>query len=141
MLPLLGRLLAAVALPHPVHASAAELVHRPALGMVELTIRVFADDFPFQDPVAAGRYLAARFRLIDRGGRDVALILTSRRTEGPMLVFTLRGGLAGGLAGTRIWHGILAERFPDQVNVVRLRGSPRAGTLVFTARDGPKAIP
>jgi hypothetical protein len=58
-----------------------------------------------------------------------------------VLVLTLSAPAPAGLSGARIWHGVLAERFGDQVNIVQARYGGRSATLLFTAGDGPKPLP
>jgi hypothetical protein len=40
-----------------------------------------------------------------------------------------------------VWHGVLAEKFSDQVNLVRVQRGDRSASLLFIAGDGPKPLP
>ena len=123
---------------HPIHSSSASLTLNESAGGVVIVVRVFADDFPAGEPAA---YLRERFRLIERDGRPIPLRLVERRREGAVLILKLRGELAGALSGARIWHGVLAERFPDQVDLVQAHYGRRSVSLLFSAGDGLKPLP
>jgi len=126
---------------HPIHSSSAVITQGPGM-TASIVLRVFGDDFPpGRDSAAVTRYLASRFRLLDREGRSVPLRLERIRADGMVLLLELGAALPEGLAGARVWHGVLAERFDDQVNIVQARYAGRAVTLLFTAGDGPKPFP
>lgn len=111
-------------------------------GRVSAVVRVFADDFPPGSEAArAQAYLADRFRIIDATGSVVPLRLEGIVTDGMALVITLSAPAPRGLAGARIWHGVLTERFADQVNLVRVSRGGHSGSLLFTAADGFKSLP
>ena len=58
-----------------------------------------------------------------------------------MLLLRLRGEAPAGLAGARVRHSVLCERFDDQVNIVRATYAGRSASLLFTRGDGAKALP
>lgn len=127
---------------HPLHSSAAQVELPPAGGPAEVTVRVFAEDFPpGQDSTAAARYLTSRFRIVDRNRQAVPLTLRSMRREGVLLILSVTMTLPAGWSGGSIWHGVLAERFDDQVNLVQVRRGTRNTTLLFSRGDGPKPLP
>jgi Domain of unknown function (DUF6702) len=127
---------------HPIHSSAASLTLRPDGRSAAVVVRVFADDFPpGREPGSIDRYLAARFRLSDAAGNPLGLKLDAVNREGPVLLLRLTAELPHGLAGVRVWHGVLAERFTDQVNIVQAHYAGRTVSLLFTASDGPKPLP
>jgi hypothetical protein len=135
-------LLALIGVAHPIHSSSAAITQAPGAATASIVLRVFGDDFPpGRDPGAIARYLAARFRLLDRQGRSVPLRLDGTRFDGTVLLLELSASMPEGLAGARVWHGVLAERFEDQVNIVQARYAGRAVSLLFTAGDGPKPFP
>src|SRR4026209_2469808 len=111
----------------PIPSSSA-LVWLPAgTGRASIVLRVFADDFPpGQAAAPVERYLAERFHLIDARGARVPIQLQGSSPGGAVLVLTLSASIAGTSSGARIWHGVLAERFPDQVNLVRVLRDGRA---------------
>ncbi len=127
---------------HPIHSSAASLTLAPDGHTVALVLRVFAEDFPpGRAPDGIARYLADRFRLVDVTGQTLRLTLEAVQLEGLVLQLRLRADVSRGLHGARIWHGVLAERFSDQVNIVQAHYAGRSVSLLFTASDGPKALP
>lgn len=127
---------------HPIHASSAVITVHPGAAVAEIVLRAFADDFPPGiRPAQITRYLADRFRITDRAGRRVHLRVESARVDGPTIVTVLTGAVPAGLAGARIWHGVLAERFPDQVNIVRAHYGGRVASLLFTVSDSAKSLP
>ena len=140
---------------HPLHSSVAQLTWDPATRVVQVTLRVFLDDFASvvtRGVAATGgavvvppdsamqRYVGARFTLADRGGRAVALRWCGARREGEVLLLCLRGAAPTSPAGGRVRHALLTEVFADQVNVVQARYDGRRETLLFTPGDGAKAL-
>jgi hypothetical protein len=127
---------------HPIHSSTAELRLPAGAGPAEIVLRVFVEDFPpGQAAAAAGRYLAERFHLLDGRGTPVPLRLSGMTLDGAVLVLTLSTDSKQAWTGGRVWHGVLAERFSDQVNLVRIHRNGRSTTIVFSAGDGPKPLP
>jgi hypothetical protein len=125
---------------HPLHASSATIVITPGSARGTVSIRVFADDFPpGRDSVRIVRYLRERFSLMqDR--KPITLTYEGHRLEGDTQ--TLELSLAGPThcSNLEVWHGLLADRFPDQVNLVRVRCGGRMGHLIFSAGEGPKRL-
>lgn len=135
-------LLALLSMWHPIHSSSATIAVHPGSHTATIVLRAFADDFPpgTRGP-AVEKYLAARFRILDRAGNPVPLRVDSVRTEGLVIVTSLSIAAPGGLSGYRIWHGVLSERFSDQVNIVQARYGGRSVSLLFTASDSAKQLP
>jgi len=132
----------ALATRHPIHSSAAVITLSPGCVMASIVLRAFADDFPpGTSPGAIERYLAGRFRLTDQEGKPVPLRVDSVRVDGLVVVTTLTASTPRGLSGYRIWHGVLSERFTDQVNVLQARYGGRSVSLLFTASDSAKPLP
>lgn len=135
-------LLTMVVARHPIHSSSASIATAPGAPTAAIVLRAFADDFPpGTNPAAIEKYLAQRFQITDRDGKPVALRLVSVRTEGLVIIASLTASMPRGLAGSRIWHGVLSERFSDQVNIVQARYSGRSVSLLFTASDSAKPLP
>ena len=135
-------LLALLCARHPIHTRTAAIALRPGSDTAEVILRAFADDFPpGTSRPAIDAYLAARFRIITPDGRPIPLRIESVRVEGLAVVTALTGFAPHGLSGHRIWHGVLSERFPDQVNLVQARYGGRSVTLLFTASDSAKPLP
>jgi hypothetical protein len=126
------------------HTSVTELTHEPATRTVAVTVRVFADDFTAAAGTgdsAAVAYLRSRLTLADRAGRLIALRWERIEIAGDALVLRLRADAPRGLAGVRVRHTLLCERFNDQVNIVRATYGGRSATLFFTRGDEAKALP
>jgi uncharacterized protein DUF6702 len=132
----------AVASRHPIHSSAAVITLSPGSAIASIVLRAFADDFPpGTSPGAIERYLAGRFQLTDQEGKPVPLQVDSVRVDGLVVVTTLTASTPRGLSGYRIWHGVLSERFTDQVNMLQARYGGRSVSLLFTASDSAKPLP
>lgn len=141
-MPLMLTLLTMFGLAHPIHSSAAVLEMDATGRVAHLRLRVFADDFPpGEDRQAITVYLRTRFTLTDRTGAEAQFTLHRVRTDGPVLVLELTAQTPRGVAGARVWHGVLAERFADQVNIVQARYAGRSALLLFTASDRAKSLP
>lgn len=134
--------LAAAASSHPIHSSSAEIVQAAGSELASIRLRAFADDFPpgVRADLAAP-YLREHFRILARDGRVVSLTVDSLRVDGPVVLVSLSGRIPGGLPGTRVWHGVLTERFADQVNIVVLRYGDRSLRLLFVPGDSAKPVP
>lgn len=140
--PMSALLLALLLLRHPIHSSSAVLTVEPGSGTASVTLRVFADDFPpGSDSAAAVRYLASRFLILDRQGRQLPLTVDQVRQDGVVLLLMLSVPAPGDLAGGRIWHGVLAEKYADQVNLVQVHRGSASGTLLFSPHAGAKPLP
>jgi hypothetical protein len=129
---------------HPMHTSVTELTYAPSARSVSLTIRVFADDFIAAaggGDSAAAAYLRPRVTLTDGEGRAIVLRWERREPAGDALLIRLRGDAPTGLAGARLRHTLLCERFADQVNIVQARYGGRSASLLFTPGDAAKQLP
>ncbi|MGH7629408.1 MAG: DUF6702 family protein [Gemmatimonadales bacterium] len=129
---------------HPMHTSVTELAHEPASRTVAVTVRVFADDFTAAAGAgdsAAAAYLRPRLTLTDRAGRPIALRWERLEPAGAALLLRLRGDAPAGLAGVRVTHTLLCDRFDDQINIVRATYAGRGASLLFTRGDPPKTLP
>ena len=152
-----GLLLAVAPRPahaHPLHTTLAELSYDPATRVLQVSLRVFTDDFT--DAVArhAGvrpvgalppdsamfRYVAARFAVAAPGAGPMALRWCGVRRSGEVLLLCLRATGVPALAGARVRSALLNERFTDQVNLVQASDGGRRQMLLFTSRDGVKVL-
>jgi uncharacterized protein DUF6702 len=148
-MPWLAIVLGGLAAPwgHPMHTSAAEI--REVSGRVVVTIRVFPDDLNTAVPGAsAGRadsalagYVQRTFQIADRDGRAVPLQWEGLDRAGDVLEIRLESGADVALSGTAVRHGLLLDRFPDQVNVVRATYGTHTATLLFMQGDEAKRLP
>ena len=135
-------LIALLGARHPIHSSSALMSFPAGTGRATIVLRVFADDFPpGQSRAPVERYLAERFRLLDQRGTVVPLTLEGLATDGVVMVLTLSAPAPDGLSGGRVWHGVLAEKYPDEVNIVRVRRGGATTSLLFIDGDGAKPLP
>jgi hypothetical protein len=139
---------------HPLHTTMMDLSYDPASRALKVIIRVFADDFSaavvpsvprraeivIPSDTAILRYVTGRVGVTGPGGR-VSMRWCGLRREGKVLFLCLRGTVPGTLAGASLSNGLLTEMFADQVNVVQVSYDGRRHTLLFTPRDGAKALP
>jgi hypothetical protein len=132
---------------HPMHTSAAEV--REISGRVIVQIRIFPDDLgavvpgaaePGADSAVAG-YVQRTFVIAGRDGHPVPLRWGGMERVGDVLQLHLESASGASLSGAAIRHGLLLERFPDQVNVVRATYAGQAVTLLFLPGDAAKHLP
>jgi hypothetical protein len=79
--------------------------------------------------------------LVDRSGRPAALQWSGAESSGDTIILTLTSQLPGGMQQAKVFAGVMWERFPDQVNIVRASYSGRTVTLLFTRGDSAKTFP
>lgn len=134
--------LLAITARHPIHSSSAVISMHPETMTAGIVLRAVADDFPpGASPAAIESYLKRRFQLTDPEGKLVPLRIDSVRVDGLVVVTALTASAPRGLSRFRVWHGVLAERFTDQVNLVQARYNGRSVSLLFTASDSAKPLP
>lgn len=135
---------------HPIHTTATEVVQEADGRTVRIEVRLFPDDLAaaigagWETPAADSlmrAYVASHLTLSDRGGEPLSLQWTAADRLGDVVRAHLRATVPGGLAGARIRNGLLCDRFPDQVNVVRATYDGRSATLLFTPGDPAKPLP
>ena len=150
----------APALAHPIHTSTAEADYNRATKQLEVSLRVFADDFEAALSDLAGQkislektpraeldalaraYLIEYFTVKTREG-----ILASQRLIGRdlkdaanelWLYFEI--ALPTGLDGARIDYTVLRTRFADQLNSLLIRDGSRHQTLVFLPKQPEQTV-
>jgi len=135
---------------HPLHSALAEIEYQAESGSVLIRVRAFRDDLAAatsgsSDSLPAdsvlSRYVRERLTLSDSKDQQLSLRWQGAHQEGDMVQLELRADLGGGLRRARIHAGLLCERFPDQVNIVRASYDGRTVTLLFTAGDSVKVLP
>ncbi len=135
---------------HPLHSALAEIEYHAESGSVLIRVRAFRDDLAAatsgsSDSLPAdsvlSRYVRERLTLSDSKDQQLSLRWQGAHQEGDMVQLELRADLGGGLRHARIRAGLLCERFPDQVNIVRASYDGRTVTLLFTAGDSAKSLP
>jgi len=142
---------------HPLHTSLAELQYDPRSGAVQLSLRVFVDDFTrvsiaFQQkqnaarPVSAGPaqspligYAISSFVLTDVRSHRVALTSCGGKRVGDLMWLCFRGQVTGGGA-LRVLSQVLFDTFKDQINIVQATVGGRKSNLLFTPGETAKPI-
>ena len=131
---------------HPLHTTLTQLTYNAAGGIVEVTVRAFADDFRAavgSDASDSGAYayLGKALTLTDRGGRALALSGCGMHRTQDLLWFCLRTRAAGGLAGVRVQARMLLDLYADQINIVQASYEGRRVSLLFSRGDPAKPLP
>lgn len=151
--------LLALALPladaraHPIHMTMTE-VRQTGRGNIELTVKVFTDDFS----TAAARHSRSHLdsgKVIDRG-RGFTYLLSRVRlgnasaafaltpcgvtVTAETLLFCLRATVTGDTKSLRVSNTLMTELFGDQVNVVQSVQGKRRSSRIFVRGDGWKTI-
>jgi hypothetical protein len=143
-----------VGFAHPLHTTLTQLSYDAAARVMTVSVRVFADDFG--DAVmgrrrtdgrvaptdsAALRYVTGRLALRRADGAPIALQWCGMRRDGETLLLRFRAVGQPSPAGVRIRNALLAEMFPDQVNIVQASYGGARRTLLFTPRDSMRVLP
>lgn len=140
---------------HPLHTTLAELSYDAGTRVLNVSLRVFTDDFSaavtrgtgarpvgaLPPDAAMYRYVTERFAIAAPGGRPVALRWCGVRRSGDVLLLCLRATAVPALAGARVRSALLNESFADQVNLVQATYDGRRQMLLFTPRTGVKPLP
>lgn len=142
------------AFAHPLHTTLTRLSYDASARVLNVSVRVFADDFSaavmpgaragslvIPPDSAMMRYVSGRFALQAPGGRPIPLRWCGMRRLGEALVLCLRATAQASPAGARMRNALLSELFDDQVNIVQASYDGARRTLLFTPRDGMKALP
>jgi hypothetical protein len=137
---------------HPLHTSLAEVRYDASAFAVQVSLRVFADDFADavrasqrlapSTPVAEAQtmaYIARTFVLLSGDGKRLSLTWCGVRREGDLSWLCLRARTPN-VKDLRLTNRVLVERFADQVNIVQVEDGGRRTSYLFTARDGARAL-
>lgn len=149
LLVLMALLAPARIMTHPMHTAVAEISCVAGCGTAAIRIRVFADDLvgalgqdrKMPADSAISRYVRGSFALADRAGHPLPLQWVGVEHEGDVVVLHLRVTTGVGLAKGKVLSAILAERFEDQVNIVRASYDGSTTTLLFLRGDFAKPLP
>lgn len=143
---------------HPLHTSLAELTYDARTGAVQVSLRVFVDDFTraaiaFQQKQSAARpvsatpaqsplvgYSLASFVLTDSRGQRVSFMSCGGKRVGDLMWLCFRGQAAPG-GRLRVLSQVLFDNFKDQINIVQASSGDRHANLLFTPGEAAKVIP
>jgi uncharacterized protein DUF6702 len=138
---------------HPLHTSLAEIEYHADRGVLEVSVRLFADDLcaaiggscegaagvPRDSMLSS--YARGSFALQDGRGVPLRLRWLGAERTGGMIILQLESDVPrGDYRGVRVLHAMLWERFSDEVNLVQVRHDRRTDTLLFTRGDPPKLL-
>lgn len=134
---------------HPLHTSFAQLTFDDRSKTVEVSLKVFVDDFSSAaETWAHGKalksnansgYAAASFTLRESNGKSIVFQSCGEKRVGDLMWICLRGKVA--TRPSSVISRIMFERFDDQVNIVQTNYSGRKANLLFTSDDKEKNIP
>jgi hypothetical protein len=145
--------LPSIAVAHPLHTSLAQMTVDSRTGIVDVSLRVFVDDFTAATqqwmrrnssrpgatlPIA---YARASFIVRESTGRVLILRSCGEKRVGDLMWICLRGRLSPNATASAVLSRLLVEKFDDQVNIVQASYSGRRANLLFTAGDGEKQLP
>lgn len=134
---------------HPLHTSFAQVTFDTRAKTVEVSLRVFIDDYTSaaeswarakggrSDAVAG--YATASFTLRESTGKAVAFQSCGEKRVGDLMWICLKGSTSG--KPSRVISRIMFERFDDQVNIVQTSYDGHKSNLLFTSDDKEKQIP
>jgi hypothetical protein len=153
VLLLMGQGPARVPAAHPLHTSLAEIEYQADRRVLEVSVRLFADDLCAaigglcEGPAGIPRdstlssYARGSFALEDGQGVPLRLRWLGAVRTGGMVILQLESDVPrGDYRGVRVLHAMLWERFSDEVNLVQVRHDRGMETLLFTRGDPPKAV-
>lgn len=134
---------------HPMHTSVTEISYDAASRTAVIRIRVFADDLAAAVSSDSGspadsaisRLVRASFTLADRSGRSLPIQWVGAERLGDVVLLRLRAKAPEGLVRAMVLNALFADRFADQVNIVRASYEGHAATLLFTRGAPAKALP
>jgi hypothetical protein len=147
-----GALLAAATAWHPLHTSVVALVQPTGGPAVEVTVRLFSDDFaratghPPDRPASITEpemvaYVRAHLEMVGSDRAVAPLVFMSRRIDGATTELHFTTKVTGGLAGVCLQSHLLTEVYSDQLNLVRATFGGRTETVLFLRTDPPKTLP
>ena len=131
---------------HPMHTTLTQLSYRDADRTIQVSVRVFADDFRAAirrdvTDTAAFDYLRSALSLADRTGRPLVLTSCGLRRTGDVLWLCVSAPAPEGLSGLRVHVRLLLELYADQINIVQASYGGRRASMLFSRGDAPRKLP
>lgn len=142
------------AFAHPIHMSYTEVRYSPATSSIEISIRVYANDFSAAaarrarvslraDSTIDGRnaldYMRQNFQITDASGKALNPVSCGVVRAQDMLKFCFRLPSRRD-AALRVRNTVMTELFSDQVNVIQSVGSKGRTSRLFVRGDGWKEL-
>ncbi|HEV2669883.1 MAG TPA: DUF6702 family protein [Gemmatimonadales bacterium] len=136
----------ALLVAHPLHTTLTQLAYSDRDGTVEVSVRVFADDFRAAvghdvTDTTAFAYLQSTFALTDRRGRPLAVTWCGLRRTGDVLWLCLHAAARDGMRGLGVHARLLFELYADQINIVQASYGGRRSSFLFSRGDPPRQLP
>ncbi|MEO5589125.1 MAG: DUF6702 family protein [Gemmatimonadaceae bacterium] len=141
-----------VASAHPLHTSLAELSFDRQSRTLEVSLRVFVDDFTAASVVwhqtstlkttasPLVGYARSVFTVREANGTAVDLASCGGKRVGDLMWLCFRGHLTGEPAGLSVASQVLFGKYKDQINVVQADFDGRKSNLLFTPGDRTKKL-
>jgi uncharacterized protein DUF6702 len=142
---------------HPIHMSFTEARYVDGNRVLQLWVRVFANDFAAAvarrsgirlgrdsviDPAIGVLYLMDHLQLVRADGSAASFVSCGVKRVDDMLSFCLEAAASKAMQKMRMRNSVMMEQFGDQINVVQTvdRRGARASRL-FVRGDGFKDMP
>lgn len=133
-LALLVLLVARPAFAHPLHTSLAQVSVTD--GTVNVSLRVFADDYTAASHARLIDYAIANFIVRDSRGNAIKLTSCGDKRVGDLMWLCFRGS---GVIAT-IESRVMFDKFKDQINIVQSSMNGRTRNLLFTPGERAKPV-
>jgi hypothetical protein len=142
-----------IAEAHPLHTSLAEVSFSRQNATVDVSIRVFANDFSAAANEWSRRggdrstgsplvgYALANFSLFDKSGRRIAMTSCGGKRVGDLMWLCFRGRMSSSASGSSVSSKLLFDKYRDQINIVQATYDGRRTSLLFTDGEGEKKLP
>ncbi|MEO8193027.1 MAG: DUF6702 family protein [Gemmatimonadales bacterium] len=141
-------------LAHPLHTSLTEMSYDAKGRTLDLSVRVFVDDFTAAAKLYRGRraangaarqpplvsYALAMLTLTDARGRLLPLVSCGGKRVGDLMWLCFRARLESGPEQLAVSSRILFDKYKDQINVVQVTYGGKKLSILFTPGDGAKRI-
>jgi len=143
---------------HPLHTTLSTVSYVAGTGMLNVSVRLFADDFsaavsgqPTPDSrrvalptdSAMFRYVNQRLAIVARDERGamsrIPMQWCGATHDGDVVLVCLRG-TARSMRDAHVRNRLMSEVFDDQVNMMHVTVAGRRQTMLFTRRDGVKPL-
>ena len=135
---------------HAYHSTLTELRYNPAKKQLELSVKVFVDDFeraiskgqpktvsltePGPRPlVLADAYFQRTLQISTVAGARLPMQVLGMQAESDGIWFYCKVPLAGPLAGIKLRQAVLLDAFADEMNIVNIEANGKKQSALFRA--------